>query len=395
MKSACDPIREWLGAFVDKELDPARAEQVRTHLETCADCRRELDQIQELHRLAKSVEHPRLAEDYWDWQRTRVWRGIRDRKRAPTPWYRPTFVWPRLAAVAAGVVVVLVVAISGWRSFLPKSGLMQPVGELTSEPKRAAEQPVAALPGARSKTAAGKVAEPVADVARVGAEGRIDGLAQAPAGAARDAEKTEVGYAGKGAAAGAATSREATAPRRGDVAEMEAAARKDEGLVAAPATGGPQVLASSRKENRIVSGPVLLESPSLPDADALDTGTVLLSVNTDSTGRVLSAGVRRSSGSAKLDSLAVRQMRQSRFRAALKKNRHVASSFEYPFRLQKKPARTHDQDDEEAPKQSDRVEQQKQKEEHKIQEQKSQPEQDDESEDREQETQGKPTRERR
>ena len=64
MKQACGSVREWLGAFADGELDPARTEQVSAHLETCAGCRRELDQIQELHRLAKSMEHPRLAEDY-------------------------------------------------------------------------------------------------------------------------------------------------------------------------------------------------------------------------------------------------------------------------------------------------------------------------------------------
>ena len=77
--------------------------------------------------------------------------------------------------------------------------------------------------------------------------------------------------------------------------------------------------------------------------------------------------------SAKLDSLAVRQMRQSRFRAPLKRNRRVASSFEYPFRLQKKPARLHSNDDEDQPKRSDRQEPQKQKEEHKVQAPKDQP----------------------
>ena len=92
-----------------------------------------------------------------------------------------------------------------------------------------------------------------------------------------------------------------------------------------------------------MSGPVLLESPTIADADVTDTGTVLLSVKTDSTGRVMSAGVRRSSGSSRLDSLAVRQIRQSRFKAAVKNKRSVPSSFAYPYRFQKKQAKPQDQ----------------------------------------------------
>jgi len=106
------------------------------------------------------------------------------------------------------------------------------------------------------------------------------------------------------------------------------------------APGRERVGVSSDKGNgRIVSGPTLVGSPPAYAA-APDTGTVLLSVRTDSTGRVVNAFVSRSSGSARLDSLAVRQMLQSRFKAAVKNNRRVASSFEYPFHIQKKPARS-------------------------------------------------------
>jgi len=343
MKPACGSIREWLGAYADKELDPAQAAKVEQHLETCAGCRRELDQIQELHRLAKSVEHPGLADDYWDWHRTKVWRGIRNRKRAPMPSYRPSFVWPKLAAVAAGFVVVLVVVIAGWRTLLPRQGLMQPVGELRSELKRAAEQPVAAVPSVR-RSAESEEAGKAAVGTSAEAEGRSDELARVPATAARDAERAKVGYAAKGAGATGATStsKPPTAPVRGIVPKMEVAAEEplDE-LSAAPSVSGQHVRVSSdKRKGRIVSGPVLLESPPLADADALDTGTVLLNVKTDSAGRVLSAAVRRSSGSSKLDTVAVRQIRQSRFKAAVKKNRNVPSSFQYPFRVQKKQVKS-------------------------------------------------------
>jgi TonB family protein len=342
MKQKCGPIRELLGAYADKELDQARADQVVRHLETCADCRRELDHVLELSRLVKSVGHPELAEDYWDWQRTRVWRGLRERRRELMPSYRPSFVWPKLAAAAAGFVVVLVVVLAGWRTLMPRQGPMQPVGELRSVLKGDAEQPVAAAPVAgrpvesneAKKAAGGSFAE---------AEGRSDGLARVPATAARDAEKTSVGYATKGAETTGATStsKPSTTPVRGIAPRMEVAAEGPrEELSAASSVSGQHVRVSSDKQKgRIVSGPVLLESPPLADADALDTGTVLLNVKTDSAGRVLSAGVRRSSGSSRLDSVAVRQIRQSRFKAAVKNNRSVPSSFEYPFRVQKKQAK--------------------------------------------------------
>ena len=158
MKQKCGRIRELLGAYADKELDQARADQVVHHLETCADCRRELDQILELSRLAKGVEHPKLAEDYWDWQRTRVWRGLRERRRALTPSYRPSFAWPRFAAAAAGFVVVLVVVLAGWRTLLPRPGT---TGRNLSEPKTMSESPVASAPavGRSAESDAAKFAQ--------------------------------------------------------------------------------------------------------------------------------------------------------------------------------------------------------------------------------------------
>jgi len=337
MKQTCGSVREWLGAFADGELDPGRAEQVRVHLETCAACRRELDQILALHKLTKSVEHPRLAEDYWDWHRAKVWHGIHNRKRAPMPSYRPSFAWPKLATAAAGLVVVLVVVIAGWRSLLERPGA---VGRTLAERQTKAVAPVVAEPGTKRSAEVRETGRGTEGIpARV--EGRFDEVAQVPAATGRDAEKVSIGYASRAAGTSGAdgASKPAIASvRSSEEAELKVAAEQPDNDLASAPSGSAQHLRSSstKPKGRIVSGPVLLDQPPLADADALDTGTVLLNVETDSSGRVLSAGVRRSSGSVRLDSVAVRQIRQSRFKAAVKNNRKVASSFEYHFRVQKK-----------------------------------------------------------
>jgi TonB family protein len=313
-----------------------------------------------------------------------VWRGIRERKRTPQPWFRPSLAWPKLAAAAAGVAIVLVVAISGWRTLLLRPGT---VGRALSARETTAKAPVAAAPVAKPSTASGEKAEPVVSAARIEAAGRSDELDQIRAAAGRDQEKINVGYAAKSAEATGATStsKPSTTPVRGIVSRMEVAAEEHrEELSGTPSAGAQPVRASSDKgKSRIVSGPVLLESPPLADADALDTGTVLLNVKTDSAGRVLSAAVRRSSGSSKLDSVALRQIRGSRFKAAVKNNRSVPSSFEYPYRFQKKQAKLQEQQKPQ--------EEQKQREEHRLQDQ---PTQDDKSQEPEDDKQGAPLKEK-
>ena len=343
MKRECDAIRPLLGAFADKELDAAQADRVRQHLATCTDCPRELAQVEQLHKLVKGVEHPRLAEDYWHWHRARVWRGIRNVTRRRMPTFRPSFAWTRFATVAAGLAVVLVVVIGGWRMFGERqllTGKGMVVERTLAQPQ--AEAPPAALKTPATATAGEKVA--TAEVPREEAEASAGGAATG-AGLNESADKAATGSAGEAAKDGglARAKSEPQAARAVATDEVNLAP-----LAARIGSANDHEPAFAMKGSRIVTGPVLLESPPMPDLDILDTGTVLLNVTTDSIGRVLSAAVRRSSGSARLDSVAVRQIRWSRFKAAVQDSRSVPSSFEYPFRFQKKQAEKQkepDQDD--------------------------------------------------
>jgi len=330
MKRECDAIRPLLGAFADKELDAAQADKVRQHLATCADCPRELAQIEQLHKLVKSVEHAQLAEDYWHWHRARVWRGIRDQRRELMPRFKPSFMWAKLAPVAAGLAVVLVVVIGGWRMFgerqlLTGKGM---VAERTQTRLRASA-PSEALGTPATGTTEEKVT--TAEARREEPEALVSGGAAAGARGAGNADKAASGFAGKAAKDGglARTKSEPPAARANAADELERMP------AAAPPVAGKSAEDMATLSDSIATGPVLLESPPMPDFDILDTGTVLLNVTTDSNGLVLRAVVSQTSGSVLLDSIALLQMRKSRFRALVKNNRHVPSSFEYPYRFQK------------------------------------------------------------
>ena len=381
MKRECDRTRPLLGAYADKELGLDQTAQVLAHLETCAGCRRELDQIQELHRLAKSMEHPRLAEDYWDWHRDRVWRGILSADRRQAPSRRPTLSWARLIMPAVSAAVLVFVVFAGWRMLGEKPSL---TGKGMVAERGLAQGPASAPAATYDERGT------VAKAKSASAEAAADGGRTQPAAIGHGIEKTEVGYTGKGAGSAGASSvsKSALTANRAAAPESEIAADElGKTLASAPAAGGrPVGVSSSRKQGRIVSGPALLESPPLADADALDTGTVLLNVKTDSAGRVLSAGVRRSSGSARLDSVAVRQIRQSRFKAAIKNNRSVPSSFAYPYRFQKRQAKPQEQ---QMPQ-----EKQVQREEQKLQKQQNAPTQDDKSQKQDSGRQAAPVKEK-
>ena len=49
--SQSDTLREWLGAYMDGELNTERRAWVERHLADCAECRLELDELRRLSRL--------------------------------------------------------------------------------------------------------------------------------------------------------------------------------------------------------------------------------------------------------------------------------------------------------------------------------------------------------
>ena len=71
---------EWLTGYFDRELDPARRDQVEAHLAQCAECRRELEGLNVLSQALACDDLPQEglteAAGFWRGQ-TRAMGGAR------------------------------------------------------------------------------------------------------------------------------------------------------------------------------------------------------------------------------------------------------------------------------------------------------------------------------
>jgi TonB family protein len=328
MSEDCRRIRPLLGAYLDHELNPDVARQVKEHLVTCAECRRELESLEHLHLLVHKAGPPEMAEDYWDWQRTRVWRRLRQGGRERQPFYRPSFFWPKLATVAGGLIVVLVVATVGWQMLGPGR-----YGEKKAIPaERAAPAPG---PGYAAKPETPPAKTP-AEAPEQNEEPTVEAggqLLEAPkagvvaaAGARSDTRADRVG---------ARAMEQKPVPFTGQLRRNERPARPEpeQRRVSIASrrsrTAGRAMAAAVPKEEE----PELLSAPPLPKLNLQDSATVVLRLTTDSSGRVTGAVISKSSGVMRLDSIALEAARRSRFKPVRKDHRPVASSFQYPYRF--------------------------------------------------------------
>lgn len=93
-----DRFRELLDDMLDGELEPDLMSEAAAHLEGCADCRRELDQLRSLrsatNRLPRSIEPPRD-----------LWPGVAGRLDSRTV-QRRRFLRPRYAVAAVALLAV-------------------------------------------------------------------------------------------------------------------------------------------------------------------------------------------------------------------------------------------------------------------------------------------------
>lgn len=93
MESSCKKIEQMLVDYADGELSPSESSKVAEHLAECQDCRRMLEALQRSLRLADVIWEDGLAET----KAIRVPMSREARKAR----------WPRYAAIAASIVLVV------------------------------------------------------------------------------------------------------------------------------------------------------------------------------------------------------------------------------------------------------------------------------------------------
>jgi protein TonB len=402
MKANCREIHSLLGPYVDGELSLPDRARVETHLAECEAARHEVGELRALHSLVRDTPPPEPAEHFWDWQRMRVLRGLRSsRRRFERTEARPGFAWLRLATVAGGLMVVLIVVVVGWRLVMPGSieQVLESHGQQAAAPaaKKAveAEGPVASLPrqttplapvpsaqaeragSVAGGTASGRhAARTAASVERATAESRADADEMAAAG-----ERSEVlvdvlvdslGRPLKARIAGTSGDTELdnvalAASLRESLQPPRVSGRPAEGWVEVPYEVAAVPRAETPKRgvrplrteasNQVESRPQTRagrparsgsgESPAAEQADAEtpagliqlprregepdDTGTALLRILVEATGKASKVQIVKSSGSKDVDDFVTRLARNARYRPAQRSGKATRAWLELPI----------------------------------------------------------------
>lgn len=106
----CRNVRNQLSPHLDGRLPAAAARRVDAHLEECAACRAERDDLRALKALLASAPPPQAPPGLWD----AVHAGLREHvarqsRRPAATWL--TWIWGRAPVMTAGLAVLLLAAI--------------------------------------------------------------------------------------------------------------------------------------------------------------------------------------------------------------------------------------------------------------------------------------------
>ena len=341
MTDQCSRIRTLLERYLDGELDEKTSAEVAGHLARCPDCRFQLDQLQAVDRILRDRdEPPKLAGDYWDWHRRQVWKRIRARGRSRRENTRTLRMqWMRFATVAAGVAAIMVAVVGGWRLISGPALRDRPVLGTERAPVHSApEVAMVARGGAAGESVEESRATGDEESGRSRSERRAgQDVAEASAGTGRMAGavgdgaesgmESETGLGGMAtvdrveceAPAGKLSARniEPVVPRAARLKTAAALAGKkdiegtDESAVSTDAGQPSEPMEAEACEEP----PELLSIGDLPLVVPEETTTVFVRALVETDGDVSAVDIERSSGVDLLDSVAVSNVRQARFRS--------------------------------------------------------------------------------
>ncbi len=110
----CKDVREMIPLYYYEELEVGLAGAVRTHLASCADCRKELALVGRVLGKVTAPEAPELPDEFWSRSAADIMRRVRKRpvKIIPASRMSPRFAVPLWAAAAAAAAVILYLSIT-------------------------------------------------------------------------------------------------------------------------------------------------------------------------------------------------------------------------------------------------------------------------------------------
>jgi hypothetical protein len=126
----CKQAREHLSAILDDALPASDRAEVMAHVRECADCLRELDQLQRVDRLYYDMRTMRTPDDFVEKVRARI--GRKNRRALLSP-------WTIVPALAAAAMVVIAGAVY-------MAGTQHKEMRLATAPAPVAATPAAAIP---------------------------------------------------------------------------------------------------------------------------------------------------------------------------------------------------------------------------------------------------------
>src|SRR6185436_5457523 len=106
----CNSFEEWIALYVEGDLDPSRARNVESHLESCASCQRFLKELEASQAIVKELAAEALDPASFSVVRQRVMQEVNRRQARPV-WWRllsPALAqWHPAWAVSMAVLVAL------------------------------------------------------------------------------------------------------------------------------------------------------------------------------------------------------------------------------------------------------------------------------------------------
>ena len=113
----------------------ATPESSAPHLEACADCRRQLEDLRAMMAAASSVTVPEPSPLFWDHLSTRVRDAVRAEGDMRSAWWRPS-TWPRFAlpALTGALAVLIGAAVMAPRVLAPVEPRLEVAPGLSNAP---------------------------------------------------------------------------------------------------------------------------------------------------------------------------------------------------------------------------------------------------------------------